>query len=152
VHALSVDRLWPTRAGREQATIATTSMAERRTALISQEPYGVCSTRSRAISYLVRRRFLTRERGLSRAQRWPAPLAGQTLPVRAGEGIAVAHAPAGTLMRAAIRWFRALMNSMARWRYPRYTSRVCGTGDVVKSSNGMKNVTLEVTGSTRSCR
>jgi hypothetical protein len=42
VHALSVDRLWPIRAGRGQATIATTSMAERRTPLISEELYGVC--------------------------------------------------------------------------------------------------------------
>jgi hypothetical protein len=76
----------------------------------------------------------------------------KTVLLPTGDGIAIAHAPVGAFMRTAIRWFRALMNSMARWRYPKYASRVRGTGDVMKPSNGMKNATVEVTGSTRSCR
>lgn len=44
------------------------------------------------------------------------------------------------------------MKSIAPWRYPKYASRVTGSGDAVKSSNGVRDLTIEVTLFTRSCR
>src|SRR4051794_39260211 len=44
------------------------------------------------------------------------------------------------------------MNAIARSRYARYASRVPGTGEPVKSSNGAKNLTVEARSFTRCCR
>ena len=44
---------------------------------------------------------------------------------------------------ASIRRLRDPMNSIARWRYPRYSSRVPGSGDAVKSANDAKNRTVD---------